>query len=98
MQGFLADNNITAKETVNAKIERIGPDEALKLVRTVNRIIAAKGKKVVDFDLKRNPPDDETLLKHLIGPSGNLRAPTVRRGKTLFVGFHEEEFTPLLTQ
>jgi hypothetical protein len=36
-------------------------------------------------------------LKHLLGPSGNLRAPTSRRGKTLLVGFHEDEFTSILT-
>ncbi|MEZ6006130.1 MAG: ArsC family (seleno)protein, partial [Planctomycetota bacterium] len=26
----------------------------------------------------------------MLGPSGNLRAPTIRKGKTLIVGFHEE--------
>ena len=26
----------------------------------------------------------------LIGPSGNLRAPTVRKGRVLLVGFNEE--------
>ncbi len=90
MQGFLAENDIAVKETVNAKKERIGPDEALVLAHSVSRIVVAKGKKVVDFNMKNNPPDDETVLKHLMGPSGNLRAPTIRRGKTLFVGFNEE--------
>jgi len=26
----------------------------------------------------------------MLGPSGNLRAPTIRRGKTLLVGFNED--------
>jgi len=42
--------------------------------------------------MKKAPPTDEELKKLLIGPSGNLRAPTVRRGKKLFVGFEPEQF------
>ncbi len=68
----------------------------MSLVRGVDRVIAARGKNVVYFDMKKNPPDDETLLHHLLGPTGNLRAPTMRRGKTLLVGFHEEEFGKIL--
>ena len=55
-----------------------------------------RGKNVVDFDLAKERPDDETLLKHLIGPTGNLRAPTVRVGDTLAVGFNEEAYRKLL--
>ena len=95
MQGFLATHNIEIKEVVNAARHRMGSHDALSLARQSNRVIVAKGKTVLSFDMKKNPPDDETLLKHMLGPTGNLRAPTVRRGKTLFVGFNEEEFTPL---
>ena len=44
----------------------------------------------------RNPPDDETLLAHLLGPSGNLRAPTIRLGNTLLVGFSETAYQQVL--
>jgi hypothetical protein len=37
-------------------------------------------------------PTDAELKKLLIGPSGNLRAPTARAGDRLFVGFNAEEF------
>jgi arsenate reductase-like glutaredoxin family protein len=97
MQEFLATHEIEVKETVNATKERMGADEALKLAKAASRVVAGRGKKVVSFDMKNDPPDDETLLKHLLGPSGNLRAPTSRRGKTLLVGFHEDEFTSILT-
>ena len=33
----------------------------------------------------------------LLGPSGNLRAPTVRRGRTLVVGFDEATYAAQLT-
>ncbi len=95
MQEFLAKHDVVAKEVVNAAKEKLRGENALALARQTSRVLVAKGKKVVTFDMKNNPPDDEILLKHLLGPTGNLRAPTVRRGKTLFVGFNEEEFSPL---
>ena len=56
----------------------------------------AKGNKVVAFDLKNDPPDEATLLAHLLGPTGNLRAPTIRKGKTLLVGFNEQVYQQFL--
>ena len=32
----------------------------------------------------------------LLGPTGNLRAPTVRVGKTLLVGFDENSYADVL--
>ena len=46
--------------------------------------------------MKNDPPDDDTLLAYLLGPTGNLRAPTLRRGKTLFVGFSEDAYKQFL--
>jgi hypothetical protein len=51
---------------------------------------------VLAFDMVRNPPDDETLAKAIIGPTGKLRAPTMRVGSTLLVGFNEKEYQRLL--
>jgi hypothetical protein len=77
---------------VDATKERRGRDEALKLARSVPRVVAARGKKVVVFDMTNDPPDDETLAAHLLGPSGNLKAPTVRFDDTLLVGFGEAAY------
>ena len=44
------------------------------------------------LSLKKDQPSDTELAKLLIGPSGNLRAPTIRRGKKLFVGFNEAAY------
>jgi hypothetical protein len=35
------------------------------------------------------------LYEHLIGPTGNLRAPALRLGRTLVVGFNEERWKSL---
>jgi hypothetical protein len=77
---------------VDAKRDRRGRDEALKLARSVPRVVAARGKKVVVFDMTNDPPDDDTLAAHLLGPSGNLKAPTLQIGDTLLVGFGEEAY------
>jgi len=62
------------------------------LLKGVDQLYVAKGKKVVHFHLKRDKPDTETLQKLILGPTGNLRAPTLRRGKTLIVGFNKEMY------
>ena len=72
-----------------------GP-EALALARAAQQLYVAKGKKIVHVDLKRDAPDDATLLSLMLGPTGNLRAPTVRHGKTLIVGFDAATYAGLL--
>ena len=69
-----------------------GRDEALALARTVERVVVAKGKKVLVFDMA-SPPGDEELASALLGPTGNLKAPTLRQGQTLLVGFGEEAYS-----
>ena len=36
---------------------------------------------------------DEAAVAAMLGPTGNLRAPTLRVGKTIIVGFNEEVLT-----
>ena len=81
---------------VNAARERKGRDEALALARSVGRVVVGRGQKVVTFDMKGAPPDDDTLAAHLLGPTGNLKAPTLRVGDTLLVGFGEEAYRQVL--
>lgn len=89
---YLAAKKVTVADQADARTDRRGPKEALELAKTVEKIHVAKGKKVVTLDLVKDRPDDETLVKHLLGPSGNLRAPTLRKGKVLYVGFSEEAY------
>lgn len=86
---------MTIGETVDAKKVRKGPDEALELAHAASRVLIAKGKKLLDYDMKKDAPADDDLIKGIIGPSGNLRAPTFVVGKTLMVGFHEEAYGEL---
>lgn len=81
---------------MDARKQTIGDREALKLAKEVSQIYAAKGKKVVHLDLRREKPDAATLRSLLVGPSGKLRAPTLRVGRTLLVGFDEATYGKVL--
>ncbi|MBX3442076.1 MAG: hypothetical protein KF774_06695 [Planctomyces sp.] len=96
MDEFLALRGYAAAEIVNASKQPILPPEALRIAQGVDRILAAKGKKIVELNVKRDGVTSEDVAANLIGPSGKLRAPTVRRGRTLLVGFHPESFDEAL--
>jgi arsenate reductase-like glutaredoxin family protein len=93
---FFEVHGCTVRETVNARKEKKRAPEALALLGGLDRLIAVRGKKRVEVDLKTGTPLKEELLKVLLGPTGNLRAPTLRLGKILLVGFQEETYLELL--
>lgn len=83
--------------TVDAEKQPHDRDRALALARQVKRIITARGKKVVTLALDpKAPPPEEELLAALLGPTGKLRAPTIRVGDTLLVGFNAAAYRELL--
>jgi arsenate reductase-like glutaredoxin family protein len=84
------------KTEVNAKKETHQLEKAMELVANASRLIAAKGKKVVDVNLKKESLSEEEIGKLMLGPTGNLRAPTLVKGKTVIVGFEEETYKSLL--
>lgn len=63
----------------------------------INALVVARGKKVVEHNLKKDRPTDDELARLMIGPSGNLRAPTIKIGKQMLVGFSEEIYSKYLT-
>ena len=81
---------------MNAKKAPIAGEAALGVLRDVDELYVTKGKKVVRVDLRGARPPKAELLALLLGPSGNLRAPTIRRGRTLVVGFDEPTYAALL--
>ncbi len=53
----------------------------------------AKGNKVSEFP---GGKAGKAVIEAMLGPTGNLRAPTLRKGKTVVVGFNEEVFERVL--
>ena len=64
--------------------------EVKALLGEVERVVVAKGKAFRELDAS------DATLDDLRGPTGNFRAPMVRKGKTLLVGFHEATLGSLL--
>src|SRR5580765_4653650 len=95
-QGYLGKAGTVVAEKVDARKQRFDGTGALALLDGIEKLIAARGKKIEVFDLKKDRPADDVLLTHLLGPTGNLRAPTARIGKTLVVGFSEEAYEQTL--
>jgi hypothetical protein len=81
---------------VNATRERKGRAGALGLARSAKRVVVGRGHKVVTFDMQKDPPDDDTPAAQLLGPTGSLKAPALRIGDTLLVGFAEEAYWRVL--
>ena len=75
---------------------KLGRADALRLARAASTVVVAKGKKVVTFDMKKDRPSDKALADHMLGPTGNLRAPVIQKGRTLLVGFNEDALTQKL--
>lgn len=75
---------------------RFDRDAAIGLLDDVNTLFVAKGKKVTLVDLAGDRPDDDALAALIMGPSGNLRAPTLRAGDRMAVGFNPEMYDEFL--
>ena len=95
-QEFLEQVPHTVRETVDAGKDRRGRAEAIALARSVRRVVTGRGNAVVTFDMKAAPPEDDTLAAAILGPTGNLKAPTLKVGDTLLVGFNEEAYKQVL--
>lgn len=57
-------------------------------------MIVAKGKNVAEFKTAGSAPKD--CIDAMLGPTGNLRAPTLVAGKTVLVGFDEDTYRSVL--
>lgn len=86
-------NGLEPKETIPAS-RKLGRDDATALAKKASKLIVAKGKKVTTFTTKGGPSQD--AVDAMLGPTGNLRAPTLISGKTLLVGFNEDEYRDVL--
>ena len=80
---------IEIKETVPAS-RKLQAADSEDMLRAASKLIAMKGKKIIEFKGGKDTADE--AIDAMLGPTGNLRAPTMKLGKTLLVGFNEEIF------
>ncbi|MBW2387337.1 MAG: hypothetical protein JRG89_02775 [Deltaproteobacteria bacterium] len=74
--------------------KKLGQKDAAEIAKAASKLIVAKGKKVSEF--KAAEKDSREAIEAMLGPTGNLRAPTLRVGKTVLVGFNEEIYSASL--
>ncbi len=75
-----------------SKKEPLSDAEVQELLKSVEEVVLGKGKSARTLKAK------ETQLDDLRGPTGNFRAPLLKVGKRLLVGFHEETLRASLGQ
>jgi len=72
---------------------KLGRTEAAAMAKAATAVYVAKGKKVEKFEPKGRA--DAAVVAAMLGPTGNLRAPCLRTGKTVVVGFNEDLYAEI---
>ena len=80
----------------SASKEPLVGEAALSVLDGVTQLYVAKGKKVLHYDLAAESPAEDELLGLLLGRSGKLRAPAIKTGSRLLVGYNQELLTTAL--
>ena len=86
---FLEANSIEVLEEISAS-KKLNETDAKNLLKKASKIMVFKGKKTDTFNIK----DEKTssIVPYMLGPTGNLRAPTLIYNSVIIVGFNEEKF------
>ncbi len=85
-------SNVEIKEKTPAS-RKLQASDAEEMLNQASKLIAMKGKKVTKFQVAKSVSQE--AVEATLGPTGNMRAPTVRVGKTILVGFNEEIFADI---
>lgn len=75
------------EEVVDTRKEKITEDGAWELLKAAQELVVGRGKKFEIF----HPAQDEkeVILKACLGRTGNLRAPALKIGKRMVIGFND---------
>lgn len=71
-------------------MQKFGAGALRALFAGASSVIVSRGAKAAALDLKAAPPGSTTFAAAVLGPTGNLRAPTARLARGVWlVGFGE---------
>ena len=87
---MLDGGQVAVEETRLSKKQPLSEADVVALLSSVDEVILARGKTVRKLAAKEAAPDD------LRGPSGGFRAPMLKVGTRLLVGFHEAQLKEIL--
>lgn len=91
----MSEKDIELAATVNAAKETISGEDVWNCVSQAKRIVVAQNKKIMEFDPKKDGRED--IVAAVAGRTGNLRAPTLKIGSTMYVGFNEELYEKIVS-
>lgn len=86
MQEVLDTQNIAVANQSDARKEKLDATAVWKRLGTATRVVVAKGKRIKTF--VPNEDAQDSILKAVMGRSGNLRAPTVQVADVFYVGYN----------
>lgn len=89
---MLDSGKVKVGETRSSRQAPLSDAEASALLREVDEVVISRGK------ASRTIGAAEATLDDLRGPTGNIRAPLLRRGRRLLVGFNADELARLLAE
>lgn len=89
---MLERSRADVREERPSKSRPLSDADAKALLAEVDTVTLARGKSA------RTLPAREVGLDDLRGPTGNFRAPMLRVGRRLLVGWHEETLRDLLAR
>ena len=87
---MLDKKKVTVREERQSRKSPMSEADARELLDSVSEIVISRGK------ASRRLTRKEATLEDLRGNGGAFRAPMVRKGKKLLVGFNEEELKKLI--
>ena len=90
---MLAQHHLVPQQIADARKETLAEDAAWDLLAGAREIIIAKGKQLLTFDPRSD--SREAILAEALGRSGTLRAPTLKMGDRLVVGYGEALYAQL---
>lgn len=79
----------------DARKKRYDAEAVREVLKGVDEIYSMKGKKFIHLRLAKDKPLQEEVHAAILGPYGTLRAPALRKGRTLIVGFDEATYDKL---
>lgn len=95
-KAFLDEHGIASREVVLARQVAIEPTTAFAMLDKVQHLAVVRGSKVYEFERPQFAEQDEQIESMIIGRSGSLRAPTIRVGTTMIVGYEKNLYSRVL--
>jgi arsenate reductase-like glutaredoxin family protein len=90
-EAWLAQQGIVPAEQVDARKQRFDASSAWELLRSCTQVFVARGKSWAAYD-PLDPTQAEELEKKMLGPHGTLRAPALRFGKIMAIGYEPKMY------